>query len=108
VEVTEDDAKLDLTAEAIKTFANGKPDMRGSNVRSTYGVRDIDTVMTLYKKENGGYTFVAKNDDGIADSKGSWLMRNAVKGGLYHVIVEAKDHETRGVVGLYVGAMPQH
>jgi hypothetical protein len=31
-----------------------------------------------------------------------------VKGGVYHVIVEAKNHDTRGVVGLYVGAMPQH
>src|SRR5262249_10511812 len=49
VEVTEDETKLDLLAEAIKTFANGKPDLRGSNVRSEYGVRDVDTIMTLYK-----------------------------------------------------------
>src|SRR5262249_10956239 len=108
VEVTEDETKLDLLAEAIKTFANGKPDLRGSNVRSKYGVRDVDTIMTLYKKENGAFKFMGKNDDGIFESKGSSLMRNAVKGGVYHVIVEAKNHNTRGVVGLYVGAMPQH
>jgi len=108
VEVTEDGAKLELIAESIKTYANGKPDMRGSNVRSTYGVADIDTVMTLFKKENGTYTFVGKNDDGLSDSKGSYLLRNVVKGGVYHVVVETKNHSTRGVVGLYVGSTPQH
>jgi hypothetical protein len=108
IEVKDDDAKLQVWSESIKTYANGKPDMRGSNVRSTYGVADIDTVLTLFKKENGAYRFIGKNDDGIYESKGSWLERNVVKGGVYHVVVEAKSHDTRGVIGLYIGSAPQH
>ena len=108
VEVTEDGAKLEVMSAAIKTFANGKPDIESFHVPWDYHVRDIDTVMTLYKKEGDSYRFIGKNDDGIAGSKGSSLERYTVKGGVYHVVVEGKSHDTRGIVGLFVTGTPIH
>jgi hypothetical protein len=107
VEVTDDETKIDLTAQAIKVFANGKPDLEDEAVRDNW-VPDIDTKMTLFKKEASGFKFVASNDDGISDSKGSWIERPVERGATYHVVVEVKHPNTRGVVGLYVGAMPLH
>jgi hypothetical protein len=106
--VTEAATEIEVYAESIRLFRNGKPDIDNISLRNLsprdYPVPDVDTTMKLFKKDGDAWKFVASNDDGIADSKAALISRKVWEPTTFRVVVKAKHESTRAEIGLFVGA----
>jgi hypothetical protein len=104
----DDDCELDFTTQSIRLAHDGKPDVQFIASRflfpESYPVPDVDTVMTLQKKDGATWTTVGTNDNGLDKGKGSFLSRHVKAGSTYRVIIRAKSASTVAELGLWIAA----
>jgi hypothetical protein len=109
IEVTQE-LHLAVMSESIKLFANGKPDLKYIAMRDLepkdYPVPDFDTVMALYERTGGSWKQIGYSDDGISQSKGSYIERH-LHPGTYRAVVRAKHATQSANIGLFVTTTDQ-
>lgn len=99
------EARIHLVTQSIKVEKGGKPDLDGYATRNLPGVSyvpDVDTVLSLYKKVGNGWKLVGTSDDGVSESKGSYLERKGAKGTVFRAVIKTRNAAANTHIGLFI------